>query len=107
MANDGNLEVRLNQLLSSSVEGSTNALKILIVKLSAVGDVVHALPALHALRTARPDGAIAEMVVKYGAVVAPKANRPVGLIGHVEGLSPCWLPKETPRPANRGPGWSI
>ena len=34
-------------------------MRILIVKLSAVGDVVHALPVLHALRTARPDAHIA------------------------------------------------
>jgi len=31
LANDSNLEVRLNQQLSSSAEGSTNALKVLIV----------------------------------------------------------------------------
>jgi len=31
LANDSNLEVRLNQLLSSSAEGSTNPLKVLIV----------------------------------------------------------------------------
>ena len=34
-------------------------MRILIVKLSAVGDVVHALPVLHALRTARPDAHLA------------------------------------------------
>jgi len=41
------------------------------------------LPAPYAeiLRSARPDAAIAERVAKYAAVVAPKANRPVGLIG--------------------------
>jgi 5'-nucleotidase len=33
------------------------------------------------LRSARPDPAIAEMVAKYAAVVAPKAAQPVGLIG--------------------------
>ena len=40
------------------------------------------LPAPYAeiLRSARPDAAIAEKVAKYAAVVAPKANRPVGLI---------------------------
>jgi len=32
--------------------------KILIIKLSAIGDVVHVLPALHALRTQFPDGQI-------------------------------------------------
>jgi 5'-nucleotidase len=33
------------------------------------------------LRSARPDPAIAELVAKYAAVVAPKAAQPVGLIG--------------------------
>lgn len=35
-------------------DGSPNRPRILLVKLSAVGDVVHALPALHALRTHLP-----------------------------------------------------
>lgn len=44
-----------------SPEGGGNraGTRILIVKLSAVGDVVHALPVLHALRTAMPDAHIA------------------------------------------------
>jgi 5'-nucleotidase len=33
------------------------------------------------LRSARPDPAIAELVAKYAAVVAPRAAQPVGLIG--------------------------
>lgn len=40
-------------------EGYAPDVKIVIVKLSAVGDVVHALPVLHALRAARPDAYIA------------------------------------------------
>ncbi len=42
-----------------------------------------ALPAAYAevLRSTRPDAAIAAQVARYAEVVAPKANRPVGLIG--------------------------
>jgi 5'-nucleotidase len=42
-----------------------------------------ALPAPYAeiLRTERPDPAIAGMVVKYAAVVAPTAAQPIGIIG--------------------------
>lgn len=42
-----------------------------------------ALPAPYGeiLRHERPDAAMAERVAKYATIVAPKANRPVGLIG--------------------------
>ncbi len=42
-----------------------------------------ALPAPYAevLRSDQPDAAIAEQVAKYAAVVAPKAERPIGMIG--------------------------
>ena len=36
----------------------TEAGSILIIKMSALGDIVHALPTLHALRTQRPEAAI-------------------------------------------------
>jgi 5'-nucleotidase len=38
-------------------------------------------PYAEALRTARPDAAIAALVARYSAIVAPKADRPAGLIG--------------------------
>jgi len=42
-----------------------------------------ALPAPYAevLRTTRPDAAIAAQVARYAVVVAPKADRPIGVIG--------------------------
>src|SRR5262245_58941410 len=41
--------------------------RILIVRLSAVGDIVHALPLLDALRRARPDAHIAWLVDERNA----------------------------------------
>lgn len=52
---------------------STNARRILIVRLSALGDVVHALPLLDALRRARPDAWIGWLVEERNASV---------LVGH-------------------------
>ena len=59
-----------------SPEGGGNraGTRILIVKLSAVGDVVHALPVLHALRTAMPDAHIAWAVHPGPANLLEAAN---------------------------------
>jgi lipopolysaccharide heptosyltransferase I len=46
---------------------SVKALRILIVKLGAIGDVVHTLPAVAALRRAKPDAHIAWAVERGGA----------------------------------------
>ncbi len=44
-------------------------MKILIVKLSSIGDVVHTLPALHAIRTALPDAEISWAVERSAAEI--------------------------------------
>ncbi len=43
--------------------------KILIVRLSAIGDVIHALPALHALKTAFPDATVDWLVEDLSAQI--------------------------------------
>ena len=48
-------------------------MKILIVKLSSIGDVVHTLPALAAIRRALPDAEIA-WVVESGAAEILRGN---------------------------------
>ena len=44
-------------------------MKILIVKLGAIGDIIHALPALHAIRTALPDAEISWVAEKRSAEI--------------------------------------
>jgi lipopolysaccharide heptosyltransferase I len=48
--------------LSSKVEGSRAIERILIVRLSAMGDVIHTLPAVRALRDAFPDAMIGWLI---------------------------------------------
>ena len=43
--------------------------KILIVRLGAIGDVIHALPSLHALRVAFPDARIDWAVEQLSAPI--------------------------------------
>jgi hypothetical protein len=46
-----------------------NLVKILIVKLSAIGDIVHTLPALNAIRAARPDAVISWVAEERSAEI--------------------------------------
>ena len=50
-------------------QGRTSARRILIVRLGALGDVVHALPLLDALRRALPDARLGWLVEERNASV--------------------------------------
>ena len=61
----------------ASVEGGANIARILIVRLSAMGDVIHTLPAVQALREALPDAMIGWLIEERWAelLCAPGAPR--------------------------------
>ena len=61
--------------------GSGNRVRILIVKLSSLGDVVHAMPVVHDIRTALPEATIA-WVVEPG--FAPLVRRVDGVAEVIE-----------------------
>ena len=57
------------------------AVRVLIVKLSSLGDIVHSMPVVHDIRAARPDAAI-DWVVEPG--FAPLLARMDGLAETIE-----------------------
>ncbi len=62
-------------------------MRVLLVKLSSLGDVVHAMPAVHDIQVARPDAAV-DWVVEPG--FAPLVRRVVGIGTVIDGAERRW-----------------
>lgn len=83
-------------MVGSGIASPPHVVRILIVKLSAIGDVVHTLPALTTLRRHRPDAAIDWLAEEAGAEI---------LEGHPALTRRLLLPRRAWRGIRREQGW--
>ena len=90
--------------MSSAFGSGAKIERILIVRLSAMGDVIHTLPAAQALRDAFPDAMIGWLIEERWAEIIDRGetNRPVGTFqdrrispvivpvteGHIQDIAP-------------------
>ena len=68
-------------------------MRVLIVKLSSLGDVVHAMPVVHDIRAAH-EGAVIDWVVEPG--FAPLVRRVDGVHGAIECALRRWRKRNRP-----------